>query len=322
LSSVSDKRLAQHIARDRRQERVKAVNDRVGFIGLGVMGAPMARNLLAGGHALVVTTSSAEKAESFRKLGATVVDTPADVAHVSGLIFTCVPDHDALASTVTGGKGICAGGWSGLLVDCSTIAPFEARAIASHVEAAGGRFVDAPVSGGKKGAEDGTLTIMCGGDTADIDRATPAMRSMGKTIRHVGPAGAGQTVKACNQMMVAINLVGACEAIALSRANGVDPRIMREIVLTGTGRSGVLETNALRYLNGQTAPGFRIDLMKKDIGIAAAVGRWSGTAQPATSLVLELLQMASNTGLGELDTAALGQLYDTLNGTKPPESAN
>jgi len=291
------------------------MSETVGFIGLGVMGAPMTLNLLKGGLDVVVTTSSSEKAETFRAAGARVVSSAAEVAQAAKLIFTCVPDFAALRTAVSAENGIASADWSGgLLVDCSTIAPFEARAIAELVAASGASFVDAPISGGKRGAEDGTLTIMCGGAEEDIARATFAMQAMGKTIRHVGPLGAGQTVKACNQLMVAINLMGACEAIGIARANGVDPRVMREVVLTGTGRSGVLETNALRYLDGQTAPGFRIDLMKKDIGIANAVGTQSNIVQPATSLALQLLQAASNSGLGGLDTAALGLLYERLNG--------
>jgi 3-hydroxyisobutyrate dehydrogenase-like beta-hydroxyacid dehydrogenase len=292
------------------------MSEPIGFIGLGIMGAPMARNLLKAGLDVVVTTSSEAKAKTFSELGATIVGSPADVAARARLIFTCVPDYSALVGLLENGGGILSRAWEGgLLVDCSTIAPFEARAIADLLGKAGARLVDAPISGGKKGAEDGTLTIMCGGDDADITRAGFALEAMGKTVRHVGEVGAGQTIKACNQLMVAINLIAACEAIQLARANGVDPHVMREVVLTGTGRSFVLEANALRYLDGNTAPGFRIDLMKKDIGIANAVGAHAGTVQPATALAHQLISMASNMGLGGLDTSAMGLLYERLNTT-------
>lgn len=291
------------------------MSDTIGFIGLGVMGRPMARNLLEKGFEVVVTTSSVSKADEFRSLGAKVVDTTADVAASARVIFSCVPDGPAVLGMINGRGGLATSDWSGgLLVDCSTIASNEAQAAADAISLVGGSFVDAPITGGKKGAEDGTLTIMCGGDASDIKRATPAMEAMGKRIFHVGPVGAGQTVKSCNQMMVSINYLAACEAIALARANGVDPRVMREVVLTGTGRSGALENNALRYLDGALEPGFRIELMKKDIGIANAVGREKGLVQPGTNLMLQLLQMAINNGLGDLDTAALGKLYEKLNG--------
>jgi 3-hydroxyisobutyrate dehydrogenase-like beta-hydroxyacid dehydrogenase len=294
------------------------MTETVGFIGLGVMGAPMARNLLRAGLDVVVTTTSETKARAFSELGATVASSPADMAARTKLIFTCVPDNSALVGILQGGAGVLSRAWpGGLLVDCSTIAPFEARAAAQLLDETGASLMDAPVSGGKKGAEDGTLTIMCGGEEADFKRASFALEAMGKTIRHVGAVGAGQTIKSCNQIMVAINLLAACEAIGLARANGVDPRTMREIVMAGTGRSFMLEANALRYLDGITAPGFRIDLLKKDIGIANAIGAHAGTVQPATALAHQLISMASNIGLGDLDTSGLGVLYERLNARKP-----
>lgn len=295
------------------------MSETIGFIGLGVMGAPMTRNLLNAGLDVVITTSSKAKTEEFAALGAKVVSSAAEVAASAKLIITCVPDYPALKAVIEGGAGIVSRDWKGgLLIDCSTIAPFEAREAAQTFADAGAHFVDAPISGGKKGAEDGTLTIMCGGDEAHIERARFALQAMGKTIRPVGPIGAGQTIKSCNQLMVAINLIAACEAIEMARANGVDPHVMREVVMSGTGRSFMLEANALRYLEGNTAPGFRIDLMRKDIGIANAVGSHAGTFQPATALAHQLLRTASNLGLGSLDTSAMGVLYERLNNSVKP----
>lgn len=290
--------------------------DPIGFIGLGVMGAGMARNILKAGLPLVVTTSSPEKAETFRGGGATVVATPREVAAAARIVVSCVPDAAALAGVVDGAEGLAGGPWSGgLLVDCSTIAPFEAKDIAQRVSAVGARMIDAPVSGGAKGANDGTLTIMVGGEDADVTAARPVLEAMGQNIHHVGPLGAGQTVKACNQLMVAVNMMGAFEAVALARAGGVDPHKMREVLSTGAARSGVLEMHAKRYVDKTLAGGFRAELMRKDLGIAAAVGAHEHRTQPATTLAHQLMTATCNAGFATMDSAAMGLLYDLMNGT-------
>lgn len=286
--------------------------DKVGFIGLGVMGSGMARNILASGMELVVSTSSPAKAAAFRDLGAAIADTPGEVARSAPLIVTCVPDGTALLGVV---DALISAGWKdGLLVDCSTVAPAEVTTAAQRLAAIGARMIDAPVSGGRKAADAGTLTIMCGGEDADIERARPVLSAMGSTIHHVGPLGAGQTVKACNQLMVAVNLMGVCEAIALSRAGSVDPRIMRDVLSTGAARSGVLEAHALRYLDDALDGGFKSELLLKDLGIALSIGREAGRAQPATSLAGQLIQASCNAGFSKMDSAALGRFYDLLNG--------
>lgn len=287
----------------------------IGFIGLGVMGSGMARNLIKAGFNVVATSRTSSKAEEWKRHGAQMMATPAEIAGECDMIVTCVPDAAALEEVISGDDGIVASGhWQGLLIDCSTIAPFESVALGKTIEAAGGRLLDAPISGGRKGAEDGTLTIMVGGAGEDVERAMPVFKAMGKTIHHLGPLGAGQAVKAANQLMVAVNLMGVCEAIALVRAAGVDPRQMREVLLTGAARSGVLEAHALRYLDNALEGGFRADLMNKDLGIAASVGKHFGNVQPATSLAQQLMQAACNGGLNDLDSASLGLLYDRLNG--------
>ncbi|MGP9820785.1 NAD(P)-dependent oxidoreductase [Salinarimonas sp. NSM] len=289
--------------------------DTVGFIGLGVMGAGMARNILAAGHPLVVTTSSREKADAFATLGARVVENPAAVARAARIVVTCVPEASALEAVVGGGSGLASESWEGgLLVDCSTIAPFEAQAVEKTLAGVGARMIDAPVSGGRKGADEGTLTIMVGGEAGDVARARPVLDAMGKAIHHVGPLGAGQTLKACNQLMVAVNMMGAFEAIALARAAGIDPHVMREVLSTGAARSGVLEMHAKRYVDDALDGGFRAELMRKDLGIAAAVGTHHRRAQPATALAQEMMQATCNAGFAKLDSAAMGRLYDLLNG--------
>ncbi|MCS2609761.1 NAD(P)-dependent oxidoreductase [Halomonas dongshanensis] len=292
------------------------MNKAVGFIGLGVMGAGMARNIIEAGIPLTITTSSDAKADQFRQLGASVVATPREVAARAKLIVTCVPDAASLRAIIAGPEGIATTRWQdGLLLDCSTIAPFEAEEMAERLEAVGGQLMDAPVSGGRKGAESGTLTIMCGGEASLIERARHILEAMGKNIHHVGPLGAGQAVKACNQLMVAINLMGVCEAIALARSAGVDPKLMQQVLSTGAARSGVLEAHGQRYIDHQLEGGFRSDLMKKDLGIAAAVGAHYQRTQPATALAHQLMQVSCNAGFAHLDSAALGLLYDKLNGS-------
>ncbi|WP_424934485.1 NAD(P)-dependent oxidoreductase [Amaricoccus macauensis] len=287
----------------------------IGFIGLGVMGAGMARNIAASGLKLAVTTSSPDKAETFRALGAEICETPADLAARCRIIVSCVPDAAALRGVFAGETGLTAQDWNGgLLIDCSTIAPFEAEEMAQQLASVGGRFIDAPVSGGAKGAESGTLTIMCGGSQDDVAEAQPVLQAMGKNIHHVGPLGAGQALKACNQLMVAVNMMGVFEAVSLARAAGVDPKVMREVLSTGAARSGVLDAHALRYIEGTLEGGFRAELMRKDLGIANAVGAHFNITQPATDLAHQLMVATCNSGFAKNDSAALGLLYDRLNG--------
>ncbi|WP_447554443.1 NAD(P)-dependent oxidoreductase [Vreelandella sp. EE22] len=292
------------------------MNTAVGFIGLGVMGAGMAKNIIEAGIPVTITTSSPQKAETFLQLGAHIVTTPREVADSVQLIVTCVPDAASLRTIISGPEGIAADSWrDGLLLDCSTIAPFEAEEMAARLGEIGAQLIDGPVSGGRKGAESGTLTIMCGGEAVLIERARHVLEAMGKNIHHVGPLGAGQTVKACNQLMVAVNLMGVCEAIAMARSAGVDPKLMQQVLSTGAARSGVLEAHGQRYIDNQLEGGFRSDLMKKDLGIATAVGTHYQRTQPATTLAHQLMQASCNSGFAHLDSAALGLLYDRLNGT-------
>lgn len=288
---------------------------RVGFCGLGAMGVGMARNILTAGFELTIATSSPEKAERFRGDGASVAETPTELAAQSDIIVTCVPDANALDSLIDSNSGFSAVDLANkLFIDCSTIAPHDACRAAERIQAAGGRFIDTPVSGGSKGAAEGTLTIMCGGDAADIETAMPILDAMGKVITHFGPVGAGQAVKAANQLMVAVNMMGAFEAIALVRANGVDPEAMRQALLTGAARSGVLEMHAKRYLDDALSGGFRIELLRKDLGIVALEGGRSGLSQPASALAQQIINAACNAGFEGQDSAVLGKFYDLTNG--------
>lgn len=288
---------------------------KIGFIGLGAMGLPMAKNLISAGFQLAVTTSSAEKADRLQALGAFICESPRDVAAAAEIIVTCVPDGKALRTLITGEVGIAADGWSGgLLIDCSTIAPSDVLEIAEVLADAGATIVDAPVSGGVKGAESASLAIVCGGSDEDVERAMSVLKAMGKAISHVGGPSAGQVVKACNQLMISVTMMGVYEAMALARGNGVDPAVMRDALSTGSARSGVLDAHALRYLEGQLDGGFRMQLMVKDLGIAAALGDVTASFQPAGSLAFQLFKAASANGFAKLDSAALGSFYDQMNG--------
>lgn len=289
------------------------MTETIGFIGLGVMGAGMAANILKAGFGLVLTTSDPAKADRFRAMGATVVDDARAVAEAAPVVVTCVPDAAALSAVVAGDRGLAAHWAGGLLIDCSTIAPFESRALAGTLADSGASMVDAPVSGGAKGAKEGTLTIMAGGAEDDIARARPVLEAMGGNIHHVGPPGAGQALKACNQLMVAVNMMGAFEAVAIARSAGVDPHLMREVLSTGAARSGALEMHAKRYIDKALDGGFRAELMRKDLGIAAAVGAQEHRALPATTLAHQLMTAACNAGFGSKDSAAMGLFYDLMN---------
>lgn len=290
------------------------MQEMVGFIGLGGMGRPMAQRLLAAGVPLAVHARRPDVARGLAEAGAKVAASPAALAAMAGLVFTCLPDHAALDEVLFGDQGLAAQDWpGGLLVDCSTIAPDDARRVASQLAARGADFLDAPVSGGRKGAVDGSLTAMVGGSEADLARARRVLAHMAARIVHMGPTGAGQVTKACNQIMVAVNLMGAFEAMALARAGGVDVNLMREVVLSGTGRSTALEAIVPRYLAGDGAVGFRLALMLKDIGIAADAGHAAGQVQPGTAAVRKLLADAVGNGFGDRDLSALGHFLDGLN---------
>jgi len=283
--------------------------ERVGFVGLGTMGAPMAGHLLAGGVDLAVFCRRPEQARDWAARGATVAPTLAELAGIADLVVTCVTDHAALEEVL---DGLLENGWpGGLLVDCSTISPDQVRASAARLAAAGASMVDAPVTGGEVGAQKAALTIMCGGTEADVARARPVLALMGRLIEHMGPLGAGQVTKACNQIMVTINLIGAIEASALARAGGVDPARMREVLLSGSGASVALE-RVLPRRHADGPPGFRLELMHKDIGLAASTARAAGLVNPGTQTAAMMLQAAMNRNLGKLDFAALGALYDAL----------
>jgi 2-hydroxy-3-oxopropionate reductase len=281
----------------------------VGFIGLGVMGAGMAHCLLRSGHRLHVHTRKPEAAQPFVAAGAKAAATPAHLGRECALVILCLSDDAAVEQVLFGPQGLAAGLAAGsCVVDTSTIAASSARAFGERLRTFGIAMLDAPISGGQQGAESGTLNTMVGGDAEVLEACRPVLSAFCKTITHVGALGAGQTVKSCNQVAVAGALLGVADAIALARSQGVDPAVMREVLLAGTARSFVLEKHGQRVIAGDFQPGFRASLMRKDLRIAlktaSDAGAWLAGAPVAEQLLDELVQG----GRGELDWAVLGQL--------------
>ena len=289
----------------------------IGFIGLGIMGKPMARNLARAGFSLVLhSRSQASVDELVAEIpGAVAAANPAEVARASEIVITMLPDSPDVQAVVFGADGLLAGVRAGqLVIDMSTVAP--ATAIAAHeaLSAQGVAFLDAPVSGGDKGAIAGTLSIMVGGDVAAFERAQPVFAAMGKTIVHVGGPGAGQTVKACNQIVVAVNIAALSEALVFGAKNGVDPEKILQVLGGGLANSKVLEMRGQGMITGNFAPGFRIDLHRKDLNIVMQGAREIGTPLPVASLVSQLMDAASVAGRGDQDHSALLTVLENLAG--------
>ena len=291
------------------------MTERIGFVGLGIMGKPMARNLAKAGYALVVHNRSADDVEALVAEGGAYepAASPREVAERAKTVITMLPDSPEVREVVFGDRGLLpAMGEGSLLVDMSTIAPATAVEVGEALAARGASALDAPVSGGDKGAIAGTLSIMVGGDAADVARAMPLFEAMGKTIVHVGGPGAGQIVKACNQVAVAVNFAGVSEALMLGAKAGVDPAKIAQVLGGGLAASRVLEMRGPTMIAGNFQPGFRVDLHRKDLGIALATGRATGVPLPVTALVGQLYESVADLGRGDLDHSALITLYQEL----------
>jgi 2-hydroxy-3-oxopropionate reductase len=290
----------------------------VAFVGLGVMGAAMAQNLLKAGFALTVTTRSRDKAAALEAAGARWADSAAEAAKGAAFVGLCVPDTPDVEAVLFGPAGVAKGVARGaVVVDFSTIAPSAAAAFAARLlEETGATLLDSPVSGGPQGARDGTLTCMVGGDSAAFARAEPAFRAVGRTITHLGPPGAGQVCKAANQLIIASTVLAVAEAFALGAKAGLDGEAMRRALVGGSARSFVLENHAVRMLEGRFEPGFRAELMRKDLRLSAGAMRDHGVFAPATGLAASMMEALVATGRGGLDSAALGALVKELSGVK------
>jgi 2-hydroxy-3-oxopropionate reductase len=282
----------------------------VGFIGLGLMGKPMARNLLKKGFSVIAHSRSRGPVEDLVKDGASPAGSPAEVARNTKFIITMLPDGPDVEKVLEGDHGIFNAMQHGtIIVDSSTIAPAIARRLASRAQELGGSMLDAPVSGGEIGAIDGTLTFMVGGEANALESVRTILSAMGKPDRivHVGDSGAGQICKACNQIVLGGTMAVVAEAIALSRKAGVDPMKVRAALMGGFAQSRVLEVHGERMITGNWKPGFKAKLFKKDLGIATSSLAENGVPAVTSAVVQQLVNAQMANGEGEEDYSGIAK---------------
>lgn len=272
----------------------------------------MALNLIKAGYTLVVTSRSQGPIDALTAAGAKAVKTPADVARASDVVITMVPDTPDVEKVIRGKDGVLDGLKRGaIVIDMSTISPDVTRQLAEAVAAKGGSMLDCPVSGGEVGAKNATLTIMVGGDEKTFERARPILSCMGKpeSVTYIGPSGSGQVTKLCNQICIAANVAGVAEAYALATANGLDRSRVRQALLGGFAGSKVLEFHGNRMLTGDYKPGFFVRLFQKDLRLAVEANMAAGTTMPVTSIVTQFVNAYVAAGGGELDCAAVAEVW-------------
>jgi 2-hydroxy-3-oxopropionate reductase len=288
---------------------------RIGFIGLGIMGRPMAKNLLKAGFSLVVHSRSRGPVDELVQAGAKAAGSPREAAAQSDVLITMLPNSPDVELVALGAGGIIEGVRSGLVyADMSTISPIVTQKIGAALEARGVRMLDAPVSGGEKGAIDGALSIMVGGDKAVFDTMLPIFQAMGKTITHLGPLGFGGFTKLANQIIVAVNLTALGEALTLARKAGLDRELTLKALAGGLAGSRCLDQKASNYVSGTYNPGFKVDLHFKDLGLIMESARALGVPLPATAVVQELFNALRVKGGGGLDHSGVITLLEELAG--------
>ncbi|MCJ7873294.1 2-hydroxy-3-oxopropionate reductase [Phaeobacter sp. J2-8] len=287
---------------------------KIGFIGLGVMGRPMAKHLIDAGHEVAV--SRVKEASRFLiDAGAREAANAADAAREAEVVILMLPETEHVEEVLFGANGVVAELSQGaLVIDMSSISPVATVGFAERVEAAGGLWVDAPVSGGQKGAETASLSIMCGGSDAAMDRAMPILETLGKRITHVGPAGDGQTAKVCNQIIVGLNIQAVAEALTLAEAAGADPAKVRAALLGGFADSTILQVHGERMINQTFDPGFRIRLHRKDMTLAVEAAKALDLMLPNTANVQGMMNAAVGRGDGDLDHSGMIRTLHALSG--------
>lgn len=291
---------------------------KVGFIGIGAMGKPMARNLLKAGYDLTVSDVSKEAVAELVEAGAKSADNPKAVALASDLVITMLPNFQIVQSVMLGESGVLAGAEKGMtLIDMSSVSPTQTRQIAPMAEKLGINYLDAPVSGGVAGAEKGTLTIMVGGAASVIKKVMPVFQAMGQKIYHVGDVGAGDAMKIVNNLLLGVNMAALSEALVLGAKAGLDPQMMRDIIGTSSGGSYALEAKMPNFiLKGNFEPGFAIDLQYKDLELASQTGKDLGMPLFLGNLAQQIFEQARATGLGKKDISAVIQLWENMTNTK------
>ena len=288
---------------------------KVGYIGLGLMGKSMARNILKAGFPVVVHNRSRAAVDELAAEGAIPASNPAEVASQVDVIFTNLPDTPDVELVALGENGIIAGAHKGLIfVDNSTIKPGAARAIAAKLAEKGVQSLDAPVSGGDIGARNGTLTIMVGGDVDALEKVMPIFETIGKTITHVGGAGAGQVTKACNQIMVAAQMVAMGELLVFSKKAGVDPQKVVDAIKAGAAQCWALDVKPPRLFEGNRQPGFKAYMQAKDLGIVMDTAREYGIPLPLTAESTQLFNAMLQMDMAELDNSAVIGVIEKLAG--------
>ncbi len=289
--------------------------EKIGFIGLGIMGKPMAGHLLKAGYEVTANNRSPEPVQELVAQGAKAAATGKEVAEQSDIIITMLPDSPQVEDVALGAGGVIEGAKAGaLFIDMSSIAPSTARKVEEALWARGVAALDAPVSGGQVGAESATLSIMVGGDEAAFDRARPVFEALGKNIVHIGGPGAGQTTKIANQIVVALTIQAVAEAMTLARKSGVDLVKMREALLGGLAQSRILDLHGQRIIDGNFKPGFRIKLHRKDLRLALNAGLESGVPLFATGVAANIMDSLIARGDGDLDHSGLAKFYAELSG--------
>ncbi|MGE0543518.1 MAG: NAD(P)-dependent oxidoreductase [Dehalococcoidia bacterium] len=287
---------------------------RVGFVGLGIMGRPMAKNLLKAGFQVTAYNRSPGPREELAEAGADVVTTPREAAEGAEAVITNVTDSPDVEAVILGPDGIVEGAAPGtIVIDMSTISPAVTRRIGAALAERGVKMLDAPVSGGDQGAIAGTLAIMIGGDAADVDKARPLFEAMGQRITHCGPLGAGQTVKLANQVAITGALLGVCEALTFAQKNDVDPAVVIEAISAGAAGSWQLSNLGPRMLKRDFAPGFKVGLMRKDLRLALESAQQQDMVLPGVALVAQLFAGVAAAGLDEEGTQALLKPLEALN---------
>ena len=284
----------------------------LGWIGLGIMGAPMCGHLIAAGHAMTVHTRS-KVPEAITAAGARSAASAKAVAEQSEIVFLMLPDTPDVERVLFGDGGVAAGLKPGtLVVDMSSISPMATKDFAARIRALGGDYLDAPVSGGEVGAKAASLTIMVGGSEEAFARALPLLQAMGKNITHVGGSGDGQTTKVANQIIVALNIAAVAEALVFAAKAGADPAKVRQALMGGFASSRILEVHGERMIKRTFNPGFRIQLHQKDLNLALQGAKTLGVALPGTANAAQLMQVCAANGLAEADHSALVKALELM----------
>ena len=288
---------------------------KVGFVGLGIMGRPMALNLLKQGHEVIVWARRAESMQPLMSAGAKTAASPAELARVVEVVISVVADSPDVREIMLGDQGVAKGARAGLIaVDMSTISPIAAREIAADLKALGIDFIDAPVSGGEVGAIAGTLSIMAGGAAEAFARTKPLFECMGKSIVHMGDSGAGQAAKAANQIITGVNVLTIAEAFSFARKNGVDLTKLMEALMGGSAYSKTLEIHGQKMLDRNFKPGFKSWMRQKDMNIVMQTAHKLGVYLPVTAATAQMFNAVVASKLGEEDQIAVLKLVEQLSG--------